>query len=225
MRILSLITITAMLITSLCGCVSNSAEASALESTSSINDIKPIGGYTTPQSPKITDELKEICAKALSSRTDMSYTPIALIRTQVVAGTNYIILFNCKHLIDNSVDTYSIGYIYEDLNGGSTCTKMLDSTTPSDIFSEEPLPGGLTKPKTPALTEAALNAFKKATAEPSCDYTPLALLSTQVVAGTNYKIFCSKAVVGKTDYYILTIYEDLQGNAKITDTVKLDVAQ
>ena len=225
MRILSLITITAMLITSLCGCASNSAEASALESTSSINDIKPIGGYTTPQSPEITDELKEICAKALSSRTDMSYTPIALIRTQVVAGTNYIILFNCKHLIDNSVDTYSIGYIYEDLKGISTCTKMLDSTTPTDIISEEPLPGGLTKPETPTLTEAALNAFNKAAAEPSCDYTPLALLSTQVVAGTNYKIFCSNALVGKTDYYILTIYEDLQGNAKITDTVKLDVAQ
>ena len=223
MRILSLITITAMLITSLCGCTSNSAEASALETSSSISDIKPMGGYTTPESPAVNDKLKEICNKALSSRTDMSYTPIALISTQVVAGTNYIILFNCKHLIDNSVDTYSIGYIYADLNGGSSCTKMLDSTTPTDTFPEEPMAGGLTKPETPDLTESALNAFNKAVTDLSQNYTPLALLSTQVVAGTNYKIFCSQAVVGKTDYYVLTIYEDLKGNVKITDTVKLDV--
>ncbi len=223
MRILSLITITAILITSLSACTSNSAQASSLEISSPGGDIRPIGGYTTPESPVITDELKIICDKALSSRTDMSYTPIALLSTQVVAGTNYFVLFSCRHLIDNSVDTYSLGYIYEDLKGNSTCTKMLDSTVPVDIFSEEPITGGLTKPETPALTDAALNAFNKAATGPSYSYAPLVLLSTQVVSGTNYKIFCSKALEGGSDYYILTIYEDLRGNAKITDSTRLDV--
>lgn len=223
MRRLSLITITAMLIIGLCACTSNATQASQLKLSSSDNEIRAMGGYNIPDSPEITDELKDICTKALAGRTDMSYTPLALLSTQVVAGTNYIILFNCKHLIDNSVDTYSIGYIYEDLKGNAVCTKMLDSTVPAIRFPDEVLPGGLNKPSTPALTEAALNAFKKAASGPSYSYIPLALLSTQVVSGTNYKIFCSKPVEGATEYYILTICENLKGSSKITDTVKLDV--
>ena len=50
------------------------------------------------------------------------------------------------------------------------------------------------------------------------EYEPIALLGTQIVSGTNYSILArGKAVVpdAEPSYEIITIYEDLEGNAKI----------
>lgn len=50
------------------------------------------------------------------------------------------------------------------------------------------------------------------------EYEPIALLGTQIVSGTNYSILArGKAVVpdAEPSYEIITIYEDLEGNAEI----------
>ena len=55
------------------------------------------------------------------------------------------------------------------------------------------------------------------------EYTPVALLATQVVAGTNYRLLCeARATVpdAEAEYVILTVYADLQGGAEITDTAE-----
>lgn len=77
------------------------------------------------------------------------------------------------------------------------------------------------------LPEEAQAAFDKATAElVGAAYTPVALLSTQVVAGMNYCIFCqiTPVVPDAVPYWALVyIYADLQGNAEITNVYDLDI--
>ena len=77
------------------------------------------------------------------------------------------------------------------------------------------------------LPEDAQAAFDKASAaQDAADYTPVALLSTQLVAGTNYCIFCQvtpKEADAAPFWALVYIYADLQGNAEITNVYDLDI--
>ena len=71
----------------------------------------------------------------------------------------------------------------------------------------------------PAMTEEATAAFNKATEGfVGVDYVPVALLSTQTVAGTNYRILCEATTVypgAEMHYAVVNVYESLEGNANI----------
>lgn len=61
-----------------------------------------------------------------------------------------------------------------------------------------------------------------------CDYDPVALLGRQVVAGTNYCILCRLTpVVPKAvpHWGLAYIYEDLQGNARLTAVKDLPLGE
>lgn len=77
------------------------------------------------------------------------------------------------------------------------------------------------------LPEDAQAAFEKAiAAQDDADYTPVALLSTQLVAGTNYCIFCQVTPKGDQAapfWALVYIYADLQGNAELTNVYDLDI--
>ena len=85
--------------------------------------------------------------------------------------------------------------------------------------ADEELVGGWQKVESPELIDEAKAAFEKATEGLlGVDYKPVALLDTQVVAGTNYRILCEATVVypgAETQKVVMTIYEDLDGNASI----------
>jgi len=58
------------------------------------------------------------------------------------------------------------------------------------------------------------------------DYEPVALLGTQVVSGTNYAILCRMTPVvedAEPSFVILYIYEDLDGNAEISEIADLEI--
>ena len=58
------------------------------------------------------------------------------------------------------------------------------------------------------------------------NYTPLMLLGTQVVAGTNYAFLCQGTVVypgAGAQWFVVYIYEDLQGNAQVLDIEDIDL--
>lgn len=69
------------------------------------------------------------------------------------------------------------------------------------------------------LTKHVRSVFTKALdGLVGCDYEPMALLGTQVVAGRNYCILCrlTPVVPNATSHWALVyIYEDLEGNAKL----------
>jgi hypothetical protein len=59
-----------------------------------------------------------------------------------------------------------------------------------------------------------------------CAYEPVALIGSQVVAGTNYCILCRTTPVvpdAKSSFSLVTIYEDLNENAEITDVTDLNM--
>lgn len=69
------------------------------------------------------------------------------------------------------------------------------------------------------LPQEVQDAFEKATAElTGCAYEPVALLASQVVAGTNYCLLCRCTVVtpdAPVSYVLMYVYSALDGTAEI----------
>ena len=80
---------------------------------------------------------------------------------------------------------------------------------------------------TPSLTEDSGEVFEKAEAGfTGIGLEPAALLATQVVAGKNYLFLCRGYTITENPvpgWYFTVVYQDLDGNAKITDVQKLDL--
>ena len=97
--------------------------------------------------------------------------------------------------------------------------------------SAEEIDGGWEIPVTEAnaLTEEAQAAFDKATEKlMGANYTPVALLATQIVAGTNYCILCQVTPVvpdAKPHWTLLYLYADLEGNVEVLNTYDLYIAR
>lgn len=93
--------------------------------------------------------------------------------------------------------------------------------------SAEMLTGGWENAATEAvpLPEDAQAAFDKAMEKlDGADYTPAALLATQIVAGKNYCILCQITPVVPepvTKWALVYIFADLEGNAEVTNVYEL----
>lgn len=198
----------------------NAATADAI--VTQAEEEPTVGGWAAPESPAITEEIQALCDKALEGLTGASYTPAALLATQVVAGTNYRILFRSTPAILNGTETYAIGTLYQDLDGDVELTDLQISDIATD-FDE--LEGGWMPADSPALSEEISEIFSKAMEGlTGVDYTPLALLGTQVVAGTNYAIICEATVVypdAEPYYAIVYVSENLDGIASLLDIASL----
>ena len=90
----------------------------------------------------------------------------------------------------------------------------------SETNESAPITGGW------AINNAnAMSAFEKATEDlDGYRYDVAAVLGSQIVAGTNYLYLCRAEMVvpdAKPEYVILKVYEDLEGNAEITGSLRL----
>lgn len=68
--------------------------------------------------------------KAMESLVGAEYTPVALLGTQLVAGTNYCILCRIAPVVPNPVPHWALVYIYADLQGGAEITNVADVDIP-----------------------------------------------------------------------------------------------
>lgn len=88
------------------------------------------------------------------------------------------------------------------------------------------LAGGWTPAADPAVTEELRAKFEKTTeALLGVNYTPVAYLGSQVVAGTNHAILCQAAAVypdAQPCFVILYLYEDLEGNVSLLNIADFD---
>ena len=60
------------------------------------------------------------------------------------------------------------------------------------------------------------------------NYTPVALLGTQVVSGMNYSFLCEATVVypdAQPYYAVVTVYQDTQGKAEIRNITAMDLGK
>lgn len=218
--------LTAVLILS---CAANAAQGEAAtapskEATADVQmeDILE-GGWRSAEDPTITPELAELCNNAMEMLVGASYTPVALLATQTVAGTNYRILFRATPSVLDAVETYAIGTVYEDLEGKATLEDMQSTDVETNLSD---MPGGWMEPESVEVTKEAQAAFDAALEGlVGVDYQPIALLASQVVAGTNYAILCQATVVypdAEPYYAIVYVSADLNGQAEIMEIENLE---
>lgn len=184
-----------------------------------------VGGWSV-SSMDITDAHKELFKKAQETLTGAVYTPIALLGTQVVAGTNYRFLCYREASVSelNAEPVYAIVVIYEDLKNNASITEIKDSEVPAPVSGKDVV-GAYEASSDLAMNDDATKAFTLATETlTGVEYKAVALLGSQVVAGKNYRILCeSKASTGnsETGWAILTVYADLEGHAEVTDIAEM----
>ena len=86
------------------------------------------GGWTVADDPAITDDVNNIFFRALDSyqtgTITVAYTPVALLGTQVVAGTNYAVLSKASEI--NKGSRWVIIYLYQDLEGNAAVLNIAD---------------------------------------------------------------------------------------------------
>lgn len=187
-----------------------------------------IGGWQASESPEITSKLRSVFDKALDGFVGVGYEPIAYLGSQIVAGTNHAFFCKAQVVYPNAQPYFAIVFIYEDLEGNAEIQDIASMTAYGELDenagSAEQLPGGWSVTD---VQDDGLVAYEKATEElVGVSYTPIRVLSSQVVAGMNYCVLCKAQVVAPNaePYYTLAfIYEDLDGNAELTQFKDLDM--
>jgi len=190
------------------------------------------GGWGDAQSIEVSDEIKTMFDKLNETLTGAQLYPIAYLESQIVAGTNHLVL--CKEipsLYDDALASYALVTVYEDLDGNAEVTQILESgvTAPVPYDPENPMAGAYAEPTTYEVTDEAKAALEKACETlAGAEYEAKALLATQIVAGTNYQLLCktTATVPNAESYYtIVTVYADLNGGAEITDVAEFGVTE
>ena len=214
------------------GCNSNSIKQffSGNEPSSIADKGEIVGGWAKADSPEITDEFLKVFNKATETLTGVEYKPVAYIASQVVAGTNHLVLCRASLAVpapDDEHDYYSLVYIYEDLDGNAEVTQLIDSDIECADEGTQ-APGGWGETESPVLTDdikkSIEGAFKELT---GAEITPLALLESQIAFADakNYCLLCESVATvpdAKAEYVItyVTAYND--GTAEITEIKNFD---
>lgn len=182
---------------------------------------------------EIPTNAKEVFDRATSDYTKMTLTPISLIGTQIVSGTNYMYL--CKGEDSNSTK-WVLVTIYNDLSHNAEIknVKYLNLNDYVNVNTEynytQTLGGwSVYKDIIPNIDSNIETIFNKAVDQnEKMKYVPIALLGEQVVAGTNYAVLALGQSLENPDVYsmnILTIYSELDGNATLTGSAFIPLAK
>ena len=176
----------------------------------------------------VTNAQKKLFKQATAKLTGVSYTPVFVMAKQVVAGTNFA--YFCKAEIQSAKKTASwkVVIVHKPVTGKASVLKINNfyykkvKTTvnaPKPSTADGAWANVKRTYKTKVLPKAARTVFAKATKKyTGVKLTPLVLLSTQVVAGTNYRYLCCGTVPGSkvVNYYAVDVYNNPSGAAKIT---------
>ena len=179
------------------------------------------GSWKRASSPELTDSVTRLFHKAFEGLVGASYTPTALLATRSTAtGKQYRVLCKQTMVYPGAQEVYVVVTLQRSWLGKAEIVDIGDAIDFTDLAEEEAM-GGWQEPDSPALTEEATAAFHKAVdGLVGVEYVPVALLSTQVVAGTNYRILCEATVVypgEEMHYVVMTLYEELDGSVSVPD--------
>ena len=188
-----------------------------------------VGGWKATEDPAMTADLENVFHKAMEGLLGVSYEPIACLGTQLVSGTNYAFFCKAQAVAPDAQPYYAVVKVYEDPEGKTEILEIVSMTPYGEVdenaAAAEAMPGSWTVPEN---DEAGFAAFKKA-AEGlvGAGHTPIRVLGTQLVSGSNYCLLCRSIGVypGAEPYYtLITVYEKLSGEAEITDITELDAS-
>lgn len=196
-----------------------------------------VGGWAMNEKPAVvlSTEEQEIFAKASAGYTGVELEPVTVLATQLVSGTNYAYLCIATTETANPTTYWVLAVVYNNLEGNATVTSVKDidlaNTKVTENVQDTSKLVGAWEVAIPSnaivLPEDVNQAFAEA-AENYADVTlsPMALLGTQVVAGTNYKILCqgtANTEDSQAALYVVDLYVDLKGNAELTSVQVFDL--
>ena len=184
------------------------------------NCISVSGNWKRAADPTLTAKVRKVFDKAFEELEGVSYTPVALLASRTTSsGTQYRVLCKAAVVYPGAQEEYVVVTLSRSWLGKAEIVEIGDALCRTDLDYEEDAVGAWQEAETPVLTEEAKAAFQKATEGfVGVDYVPVALLSTQTVAGTNYRILCEATVVypgAEMHYAVVNVYESLEGNANI----------
>ncbi|MBR0356226.1 MAG: hypothetical protein IJH54_01990 [Clostridia bacterium] len=85
-----------------------------------------MGGWHYAEDPAFTDEDEAKLEGALQNQVGASYTIVAYVGEQVVAGLNRCLLVQVTPVVPDARPHYALAYVYTDLQGESTLTEVMD---------------------------------------------------------------------------------------------------
>lgn len=216
---------------------SASSASSAATAGTTQSETASVGAYevnTDLTAVELPDDAQKAFDKAAPGTTEGDkYVPIALFGRQVVSGTNYAILcyLHDEFASGDERDTLQVVTIYEDLDGNaqvlSTVPFNLSDVAGEDntISTDENASGAFTVNEEanalpiPDEVEKGIDTLKS-----SGDVRSVAVLGSQVVAGTNYAVLCMMHPDGVSNphWAVVTVYVDTDGKAEVTNTYDID---
>lgn len=163
--------------------------------------------------------------KATAELLGVSYQPIAVLGTQVVAGTKYAILCKATPVIPDAVPDITIMYIYENVDGTVDIDGFQTVISGGDKGGFKANTGKFTiKNK---KNKAVYSAYKKAMKElVGVDYKPVLYLGKQKKSGSNYMILCRSQVVypdAPYEWSLVTVSKSAKGKVKLGDVQTLEL--
>ncbi len=217
------------------GSSGSASSGSASSGSASSGASAQVGGWTIPESATTAVDADALAIYQEAAKSmDAAIEPVALLGTQVVSGTNYAFLGLGEP--GSKAEGWNVVVCYKDLQGKviPTCTNAVDLLAlalaePASGNSSGAMMGAweIAVPEQPAsLPGDAQAAFDAAMSQyTGMSLTPIALLGKQVVSGMNYMVLCAGAPVTqdpKAVLYVIEVYKDASGNAKITSVDELD---
>ena len=202
---------------------------------------KVVGGWEivlTDKQVGLEEAELKLFEDAKKEYVGLNLEPVAILATQVVAGTNYMFLAKGSPVVPDPETSYKIVIVYKDLQGKAEITKVSDFdftkyTNKNSDNPNEQLVGGWTVSAPGKINmldnEEIQKAWDKATETlTGMSYNPIAIVGKQLVAGTNYAIICyakGSYEGAKEAIYLVTLYKDLNGNQEITYQTYIDLAE
>lgn len=187
-----------------------------------------LGGWKATDSPQISEEVTVAFEKAMEGFVGVNYEPVAWLAYKLVSGTDFAILCKAQVTQPDAQPYYAIVYICDNPDGNAQLLKIVSLTRNGEVDENAGTAGQVTggwsvtkeqKPGLEAFEKAAQNLL-------GVEYTPVYVLSSQLVSGTNYCVLArakTEAPKAEAYYTLATVYKDLSGNAKITEFRNLDI--
>ena len=187
-----------------------------------------LGGWELPEDATLEEETIDAFETASEGLLGVSYEPVALLGTQVVAGTNYCVLCRAKVSAPDATPYFALVYVNTDLEGGA---KILNIVPLENTGAAGALPGGWIVNDgeiDPAEDEDVSAVFSGALEGlVGAEYKAVAFLSRQVVSGTNYCLLARVSPVVPDPQPALAqvyVHVDLQGKASLGEVVELTLS-
>lgn len=208
-------------------------EETAQPAETALTEMTGAWTVNTDFNAQLADNDKTRFETALEGFVGVGYTPIQVIAEQVVNGTNYAYLVMSQAVTANALSNYHIMVINE-TPANEVSLVNIKKIEVSDIKTKaaaETLLGGWQATGTGKAGmlpgEAAQASFDEAckSLEEGLILNPIALLGTQVAAGTNYAALCRGRFDGEDEYtlYITKWFNGIDGKTQMLSNELFDL--